>query len=591
MSLKLLKNLADKTFHHPDWGQFILSVFSVLLLEIVARGSILSAFVWTFTMPHRFIFFACIFFIFTRTISAIIVSFRFSWILLFIPAFFLSLIHAVKFSTRNEPLFPWDLILFREAKAILGIGFFPFSTLQIAVILTFFTATTLLVWSLPKRPMPVSSRIFSLLLSIAIFVSVFCLRHIDSWREFCLRSGFHPWNQSLTTARLGFLPSFLMNLPSAVVPPPRGYSPERADRILSKFSSDNRKTDSLRAKEPVNLIIFLAEGFWDPVGLKKIELKKDPLPNYHCILKNNLAFELISPVLAGNTCNVELELLTGLNMAFFPVGSIPYQQYIHRKVESLASVLSRNGYISVAIHPFHKWFFNRNRVYPLLGFDRFISQEAMARKEKSGEYISDMSLANEIIDTASNSPCPFFIFAVSMENHSPYPPDRYEKKFEDPGFNEAERILDTDQIGILNTYITGINHSDSAIGRLIDHFSKIERKTMIVFLGDHLPYLDSNYNIFRDAGYLESDNLFPDMFQQKVVIWTNYKINKIKMPNLLSYSHLPAIILNIIDIPLSSLIEYTDTIREKYPVIHHKLVPANINDYKIIQYHIVFNND
>jgi len=586
-----LKNLSDKTWRHPQWGQCFVAVFSVLILEIVARASILSAFVWAVTMPHRFIFFACLFLLFTRAAWAVVGTYRLAWVFIFAPALVLSLIHSAKFSARNEPLFPWDLVLFNEGKAIISLEFFPFSVAQIAGILVLLAATAWIAWFLPRRRMKIGSRIFSLILSSAILAAIFGFRYMDSWREFCLTSGFHPWNQNQTTARLGFLPTFLMNLPSAVVSPPPGYSPEQAVKILSKFSCDNRKAGSYIADKPVNLIIFLAEAFWDPAGLKKIIFEKDPVPNFHRIMRDHLNLELISPVLAGNTCNVELELLTGLSMAFFPAGSIPYQQYIHREVKSLASVLANNGYQTLAIHPFHKWFFKRDRVYPLLGFHKFISMETMVHKNKSGDFISDTSLANEIIDTASNLSEPFFIFAVSMENHSPYSPGRYAKKFQDTTFEKTASILNEKQFSILQTYVTGIHHADLALGKLIKHFSRSQQKTMIVFVGDHLPYLDSGYNIFKDAEYLDSDQIYPKMFTEKAVIWTNYKTGRIKFSKPLSYSYLPVILLKMMGISPTPFFAYLESIMIRCPIVHVKDVDVNdiINNYRMVQYNRVFD--
>ena len=590
MSKNLLKNLSNKTWRHPDWGQFFVAAFSALILEIVARASVLAAFVWMIAMPHRFIFLSFLFLLFTRAVCAIVGNFRLSWVFIFTSTLVLSLTNATKFSARNEPLFPWDLVLFKEAKAIFGTGFFPFSISQIAFILILSLSVAWMVWSIPKRGMKAKagSRFFSLLLSLAIFASAFGFRHMDSWREFCLLSGFHPWNQNQTTARLGFLPTFLMNLPSAVVLPPPGYSPEDADAILSKFSPNNSDFQPCVPDEPISFIVFLAEGFWDPTSLKKIRFDTDPVPNFHRVMRDHISFDLISPVLAGNTCNVELELLTGLSMAFFPVGSIPYQQYIHHEIESLASILANNGYQCLAIHPFYKWFFSRDRVYPLLGFHKFISLETMTHKITSGDFISDMSLANEIIDKTSNSSDPFFIFAVSMENHSPYSPARYTKKFQDITLDKTESILNEKQFSILQTYVTGVHHTDLALGKLIEHFSQTQQKTMIVFVGDHLPYLDYDYNIFKDGGYLDSDQFFPKMFTEKAVLWANFRIDHIKFSTPLSYSYLPVIFLKIMGISPTAFFCYLESIMDRYPVVHIKDVTETIDKYRIIQYNRVF---
>lgn len=42
---------------------------------------------------------------------------------------------------------------------------------------------------------------------------------------------------------------------------------------------------------------------------------------------------------------------------------------------SIVSILKDRGYEALALHPFDETFYNRNRVYPVLGFDRFTSEK------------------------------------------------------------------------------------------------------------------------------------------------------------------------------------------------------------------------
>lgn len=56
-------------------------------------------------------------------------------------------------------------------------------------------------------------------------------------------------------------------------------------------------------------------------------------------------------------------------MAFLPNGSIPYQQYIKSRTPSLAGYLKSLGYATYAQHPYQASGWNRDKVYPLLGFD------------------------------------------------------------------------------------------------------------------------------------------------------------------------------------------------------------------------------
>ena len=58
--------------------------------------------------------------------------------------------------------------------------------------------------------------------------------------------------------------------------------------------------------------------------------------------ENTITGYLNTSVCGGNTADTEFEFLTGNTMAFLPVGSIPYQQYIKSTTPSLASYLKKH---------------------------------------------------------------------------------------------------------------------------------------------------------------------------------------------------------------------------------------------------------
>jgi phosphoglycerol transferase MdoB-like AlkP superfamily enzyme len=113
----------------------------------------------------------------------------------------------------------------------------------------------------------------------------------------------------------------------------------------------------------------MSEGF-SFLSDAKFEASDDPLKNIKLLSAQYPSFTLISPTFAGNTSLVEYEVLTGLSNAFLPAGAIPFDHYLRRPTPSIASMLKKQGYQTVAVHPFHAWFWSRDRVYPHLGFDR-----------------------------------------------------------------------------------------------------------------------------------------------------------------------------------------------------------------------------
>lgn len=79
-------------------------------------------------------------------------------------------------------------------------------------------------------------------------------------------------------------------------------------------------------------------------------------------------------------------------MAFLPAGSIPYQQYITKDTPSMASYLKSLGYETYAMHPYYASGWNRDKIYPLLGFDSFYSSTDFFGSTYERGYIDDSSV-------------------------------------------------------------------------------------------------------------------------------------------------------------------------------------------------------
>ena len=120
-----------------------------------------------------------------------------------------------------------------------------------------------------------------------------------------------------------------------------------------------------------NIIVIMDEAFSDPAVLADFQTNEDYMPFMHSMMAgadNTVSGWLNVSVLGGNTANTEFEYLTGNTMAFLPTGSIPYQQYIKAETPSMASHLASLGYKTVAMHPYKATGWDRDKVYPDLGF-------------------------------------------------------------------------------------------------------------------------------------------------------------------------------------------------------------------------------
>ncbi|AOK46147.1 capsular biosynthesis protein [Burkholderia sp. MSMB617WGS] len=220
--------------------------------------------------------------------------------------------------------------------------------------------------------------------------------------------------------------------------------------------------------------------------------------------------EMTVPAWGANTMRTEFAVLTGTES--FSLGYARFYPYafVRSKMASLASWFDRCGYDTVAIHPYYADFFGRNRVFPLLGFARFLDIRHFASASRAGPYVADAAVSESIIaelKAAKGGERPRFVFAMTMENHGPL---HLEQVL--PGESSSRHTLGEDASWRdLTAYLRHVENADAMIGRLIDYLRTSNRETVVCFYGDHVPALP---HVFHRMGVTPQRS---DYF-----IWRNY---------------------------------------------------------------------
>lgn len=416
----------------------------------------------------------------------------------------------------------------------------------------------------------------------------------------------------------GTLTAFLMELQYISVDKPDGYSRERARQLLDFYgeqaASDaavtndtvSRKPDSgLPQAEPKkpNIIVIMNEAFSDPAVLGEFSANEDYMPFVHSLLdgaENTVSGSLNVSVKGGNTANTEFEYLTGSTMAFLPYGSIPYQQYIKDELPSMASHLASLGYHTVAMHPYRAAGWDRNTVYPNLGFEEMHFQEFYKDSEIVRKYVSDRGDYEKIIQVYENKPEeePLFLFNVTMQNHSSY------SDWNDYDNFKPDITVEGSNSRLLPAYLSLMKLSDEAIEELVDYFSGQEEETVIVFFGDHQP-TDSVVNpVLKLHGRTTADlSSREETLRYKVpfFIWANYDIEE-ETGVETSANFLGARTLEAAGLAPSDYFCFLSNLNEQASVVSatHVLLPDGtftyaknqedlLNDYQILQYYLLFD--
>ncbi|WP_284640608.1 LTA synthase family protein [Paenibacillus silviterrae] len=560
---------------------FLWSVWIVLLVELLSRGQWGAAFSWTFhkipELSLNALVVLSLMLLFTSIISNVRISF---WLVATVCLAF-GLISGVKLSILGVPFVPWDLLLTSETKDMaqyIG-GLLNFTT--ISGLLSFIGISLLLLYKLPpvrlvfRWKQRLIMGVSSLILLSAIYSDDFLsLKKMVNVQNLA-------WDQTENVKTNGFLLSTIMNLKFLIQKEPDDYNEESIRSIASSIPPVVTEPGE---KKP-NIIVVLSESLFDITQIKSLKFSQDPLPFYHSLMEKYTSGTMLSPQFGGGTANVEFEVLTGNTMRFLPQGSVPYNQYVDKGIDSLASILARQGYETTAINPFHSWFYNSKHVYENMGFAKYISQEFF-EPDYEGPYIADRAVAKYITETTSSTSGPDFIFANTMENHYHYYPGKFEK-------NTIEVTGVTESKGLFETYAQGLLGVDDMLKRLVTYYENSNEPTILLFFGDHLPSLGDDYLAYKESGYLKEND--PDfvnkMHRVPVLIWDNYLPRDRKEHINMDTSLIGSYLLKLAERPGSYYTDFLYHLSQQTPILPSKQESARderMKVYEKLQYDILF---
>lgn len=288
---------------------------------------------------------------------------------------------------------------------------------------------------------------------------------------------------------------------------PEAYSEEIVDELLEELPEE----EPLPVVTP-NVVVVQLESFFDPQLLCDTSFTQNPIPTYSQLMMDYSSGSLFVPVVGAGTANTEFEVLTGMSVDYFGTGEYPYETILQeRTCESVAYQLKSLGYHTTAIHNNTATFYQRNLVYPNLGFDTFISSEFMADTTTTPQgWIRDAHLTHEITQVLTTTAEPDFIFAVSVQGHGPFPTELTEPLEIQVTESPFEVELETQ----LTYYVNQLYEMDCFVADLLAACQAIEEPTVVVLYGDHIPSLE-----FQASDFTTGDN-----YQTAYVIWSNYDL-------------------------------------------------------------------
>jgi phosphoglycerol transferase MdoB-like AlkP superfamily enzyme len=215
-------------------------------------------------------------------------------------------------------------------------------------------------------------------------------------------------------------------------------------------------------------------------------------PNINKILNSSIYFNNIyDQVREGNSSDAEFMF----NTSIYPISNgSTFLRFGDNKYNSLPYILNSYGYTSVVIHGDDKEFWNRDRVFPALGFNNYIHEDNFSYKKVDGMGIADESLFLQTYDELARLNKPFYAFIITLTSHMPF------------DISDGLRYLELPNNDYSCNYLQSIHYTDKVFG---DFYNKLNESglldnSIIVFYGDH-----EGVHKYYDTYLPENNGLIP----------------------------------------------------------------------------------
>lgn len=384
------------------------------------------------------------------------------------------------------------------------------------------------------------------LVSAILFASLFCVpASVESWFYGPAGSGqaaaqdTQIVHNSRCGVLLGLWRSVVLGGEEELIP-----EPDEEELMLMNAQSWIEDLPDTDKDEQPNVIFVLGESFFDVTELPGVSYAEDPVADFHRICSEGVSGKFYTHTLGYGTENIELEIMTGINTRFFSWDDMIYgwEQEKLLTYPSLPQLFSDAGYYTAYLHTFNDGIYNRTALYTALGFQDMyfsgdfaaIDPEAAAAPDYwsymygkiAGEFYSDDYLADvtaELFDQKAGEG-PVFLWAVTMENHTPYTADKF-SSYDFP----FESDLGDEAVGVLNAVTQGVADCSEALGKLVDHLAAQDEPVIVVFFGDHRPGtpLESGATVYSELGMCPEDVAdweledYAELYSTDYVIWSN----------------------------------------------------------------------
>lgn len=490
------------------------------------------ALLWCFTHPGAWLLEAALLMIVTLPVFAAARSLCAAWCVTAVPAVLIGAINHYKLEMNGSELVYSDLSMIGKLGEIAGYvkGQFHVCTALILLPLFVILIALFLIAVDLRLKKPQTVRIAAAPAALLLFALFFLWNTGTVWVRAAANG---DTNSEIFVAENGAVLGLYFGYTNKASFDPEEH-PETVEEVRIEVL-EHRETEpepEPESEAPVtpNVIFLMSESFFDVTELPNVSFSEDPLPNYHRLAEKCRSGRFLSSTYRGGTAYVEQEVLTAVCSQLLADGdklTTLEPQTVYSGLPCITEVFLGYGYETTFLHSHNSELYNRSVIYPQLGFDQVIFSDEFRHRERSGGYISDMALTEEILERCGNRDAPQFVFAVSMENHQPY-----SGKYESTGVKAKSDGASAAALELLENYAQGVRNADAALGALIEALEGADEPYMVVFFGDHRPNLqvDSDSSVYSSLGFSGAQDTvswtteeLAEMLSTNYLIWTNYE--------------------------------------------------------------------
>ena len=250
------------------------------------------------------------------------------------------------------------------------------------------------------------------------------------------------------------------------------------------------------------------------------------------------------------------------------------------KSPNIIRLLNKEGYVTKYITPWASESYNSSLVYDLLG-TKEVNYDLKGKKK--GFYLADKEINKSIIkELNKDKDTPKLLIYATAENHMPCSEDKF-KKYD---INVTKSSLSKENTNLIKCYAQGIYDADDALGELYEEIKEIDKDTIVIFYGDHLPFItnDKGENAYLVSKYFNTkDDKLNDLrkYTTKAVIFSNYISNLDKSINYINLNYLSSYVFANLDIKGNEYFKYVNSVRNSLPVFSKSYIFDNNNIIEI----------